>query len=482
MVRTRWAFPFLSLLAAAPSAQTPALAPAPASTPASEPARPWTVLVYGAADNNADGPILRFLDAVRRAIDGDPGIELLLLIDRSERYSTDATSLGADFTGARLFRLHRDEAERLDGGEFFPQLTRDVDAEIDSADADNLRRFIAWGKATAPAKRYGVMIYSHADGSSMCPDEESRREMGIPELTRKLGPAESVDFLALELCNMGGIEIAYQWRPGPDRFGADVLLAIPNAGPPLDWDRAFARIRSPGHSSSADEPHLDPAAMTAADFGKLVIEEGQRGRELAFVQRPGRGLHEAAGSYDLRAAAAVKTALDLLAVELGKADQKGDQRELFFAVRGPGDAHAGERGEVMRYEREGPFVDLADLCRRLAAAAALPEPTRKRAAAVVDAVDAFVLASFGMAGHEGFEPGRNGVFVLLPRATPPERWRNFRWFVPGPREIGGKDLGGWAFAQDGATAGNGVVETWFELLDHWLDTRDDSGGQNGYRI
>src|SRR5262245_31112859 len=37
--------------------------------------RPWTILVYGAADNNADGPILQFLRKVRDAIDDDSGIE-----------------------------------------------------------------------------------------------------------------------------------------------------------------------------------------------------------------------------------------------------------------------------------------------------------------------------------------------------------------------------------------------------------------------
>ncbi|MEQ1894786.1 MAG: clostripain-related cysteine peptidase, partial [Planctomycetota bacterium] len=219
------------------TAQAPAAAPTGAL-------HPWTVLVYGGADNNADGPILEFLDQVRKAIDDDPGIELLLLLDRSEKFSDDATMLGEDFTGARLFRLRKDSAERLSGGEEFPELTLTADAELDSADADNLRRFIRWGKRVAPAQRTGLMIYSHASGSTMCPDEQSGRDMGIPELSRVLGAEESLDFLALELCNMGGIEISYQWRPEPGRFGADVLLAIPNAGPPLDWDRAFARIRT----------------------------------------------------------------------------------------------------------------------------------------------------------------------------------------------------------------------------------------------
>jgi hypothetical protein len=38
--------------------------------------------------------------------------------------------------------------------------------------------------------------------------------MGIAPLTDKIGARERVGFLALELSNMGGIEIAYQSRPG----------------------------------------------------------------------------------------------------------------------------------------------------------------------------------------------------------------------------------------------------------------------------
>ncbi len=68
--------------------------------------------------------------------------------------------------------------------------------------------------------------------ASRCvPDDRTGSAMGIAEVTDKIGVKERVDFLALELCNMGGIEIAYQWRPGNGGFEADVLLAIPNAGP-----------------------------------------------------------------------------------------------------------------------------------------------------------------------------------------------------------------------------------------------------------
>ncbi len=463
----------LSLLAAALGSL---LLQAPTAAASPTPVRPWTVLVYGGADNNADGPILDFLQQVRTAIDDDPGIELLLLLDRSEKFSDDASLLGEDFHGARLYRLRKDSAERLSGGAEFPELTLDQDAELDTADADNVGRFIRWGKAHYPAQRYGLMIYSHASGSTLCPDEESGREMGISELSRLLTEKESLDFLALELCNMGGIEISYEWRPTDGakrgRFGADVLLAIPNAGPPLDWDRAFARIRSKGHAaSSLPGPVLDPATMTAADFGKLVIEEGRRGREAAMAERPGRVAHEAAGCYDLRKAGEVKRAVDALAVALAATDSK----EVFCEMRGPGPI-----GDALNYAQDGPLVDLYDLCRRASECDALDDAVRARCGEVMQAVDAFMLASFGMSGYVGFEDGKNGVFIVLP-ANERGRWRNFQWYTPLAHEQNGKDFGRWSFLADGATPANGKVENWFELLDCWFDEADDAGGINGYR-
>jgi clostripain len=131
-------------------------------------------------------------------------------------------------------------------------MSPEEDLELDSSDPANLERFVAFCKERFPAQRYGLMVYSHANGQTMCPDEESGGEMGIPQLAREVDESASVDFLALELCNMAGIEIAYEWRPGNGGFSADVLVAIPNAGPPLDWDRAFARVRSGGHASEAE--------------------------------------------------------------------------------------------------------------------------------------------------------------------------------------------------------------------------------------
>ena len=83
--------------------------------------RPWTLLLYGAVDNSADDPFVAFTDQVRRAIDDDPGVELVLFIDRSDQHAKRATFLGDDFTGTRLYRVRKDSVERLSGGAHFPK-------------------------------------------------------------------------------------------------------------------------------------------------------------------------------------------------------------------------------------------------------------------------------------------------------------------------------------------------------------------------
>ena len=454
---------------------------------ASEDLRPWTLMVYGAADNNADGPILEFLDGVRKALDDDPGMELILFIDRSTEYSDDADVLGADFTGARLFRLTSETAEPLEAGEFFPGMDEGGEYEVDSSDPGNIERFVAFGKQHFPARRYGLMIYSHANGCTMCPDDESGGDMHIPELTEVVGPEASVDFLALELCNMGGIEIAYQWRPGNGGFSTDALLAIPTAGPPLDWDRAFARIRSDGHAAFAGAETVDPEGMDALGFGRLVVEEGFEGRRAVAKAHPefaAQVAYESAACYDLARSAEAKRSVDKLAAALAV----HGSREVLEELRGP-----GPEGAVMNYVGgefgRRPYVDLPALLTRIADCDELAPEVRAAAREARVAVDELVVASFGMPGHEGFVAGENGIFIVFPSSRDlidgpmGERpaWPELDWYTPlEPLEPDGP-YGRWSFLAEGATPDNGEVENWFELLDCWFDDVSlDPGGVNHY--
>ncbi len=490
----------LSMIVATTVSLFSALSESALSAQEAKPERPWTLMIYGAADNSADGPMLEFLDSIRIALDDDPGMEIVLWIDRSTKYSTDDKILGADFTGARVYRIRKNSAELLDASKYFPGMTPGKDYEADSADPRNIGRFVAFCKDRFPARRYGLMIYSHANGKDMCPDHESGRSMYIPELSDVVGEEASVDFLALELCAMGGIEIAYQWRPGNGGFSAKVLLAIPTSGPPLDWDRAFARIRSPGHASAAKGIIYDPQTMTETEFGRLVIEEGFAGRnallERMTAQYPekmkqeiasgGEQLREAAGCFDLQLVEKAKKAIDRFAVELANSDSKA----AFEDVRGPGDDV-----QIMNYTRRGkyqsrPYADLYELLDRAAMSKELSKKVREASVEAREAVDQMVLASFGMKeGFKGFKPGRNGIYIVFPDgdspvtndAGAPSVWSKFGWYSPLSRAGTKGPYGNWSFLRDGAQAANGKVENWFELLDYWYDEpKDDALGWNRY--
>jgi clostripain len=470
-LRRALAAALLVACAPAPPASAPAAIEAvPAAS--AEPAAPvaWNVLIYAAIDNDAetDGNFFEFLDGVRAAHDDDPQLRILLYADRSDEYSTNANSLGEDFTGARLYRVRHGACERLSGGAEFPEMA-EAEPEPDSADPENLRKFLAWARAQHPARHTLLMLYGHADGRAMCPDEDTGHEMGFAQVTDVVPAELSVDAMALELCFMGGVEVGYQWRPDNGGFSTRYLVSIPNAGPPLDWGRVFARLRSGGADGA-----LDPATLTPEALGALIVEEGGKGREEEMVRRPQRAERlraEAVRCCDLGLAAAVKQAVDALAVELARADA----REVFERdLRGP-----GPDGLVLNYSNgllfQDPFVDLHDLATRAAACEALPEAAQDAAAELARAVNACITASWGGSALPRFVPGASGLAITCPAGA--GEWARCGWYAPS--EVPGV-YGRFAWCRDGATPGDGVVQNWFELLDAWFDAPPPDRGVNDY--
>ena len=97
---------------------------------------------------------------------------------------------------------------------------------------------------------------------------------------------------------------------------------------------------------------------------------------------------------------------------------------------------------------------------------------------------------FEQEGFDGFEPGRNGIFILFPDGDAvvdgagdggARAWSGLSWYTPLKGVHPADPYGRWTFLADGATAGNGKVENWFELLDSWFDDRSSGpGGLNRY--
>lgn len=434
----------------------------------------WTVLVYGCQDNDSEESFGPDMADLRAGLVAPGGVQVFCLVDRSPKYSDSAHGFGENFDDTRLYHLTRESAVRVDGGEQLPEITAHSTHEADTGDAVTVRQFVRWAKAHHPARNYALIFYSHGNGVRWCPDEQSGSDLFPAELTDVLGEEDSLDLVVFDVCEMSGIENAYQWRPRPGVFSVDVVVGTPMAGFPFPWHRIMRRIR-PGESPAGEEPWHDPTTLTAEDFGRLVVDETRRHREfeISTGEHPAEMVRvvqrEAMSCLDLRRSEQVKDAVDDLARALA-ADETG--KEVLGLARGSANADS----QAVHYN--DTYVDLYDLAERLARADVSAEITQ-RAGAVRDATDALVVHSYGLAAYEGFEPGKHGVYVVLPRETGPTTWQ--RWYHPSRPQGQAGLYGNYAWCRDGAEAANATVENWFELLDAWYDTDDDAGGGNGYR-
>jgi clostripain len=305
---------------------------------------------------------------------------------------------------------------------------------------------------------------------------------------------DSVDLMVFDVCLMSGVENAYQWSPrdtGTPGFSAQVMVATPMAGFPFPWQRIFARI-GPGAAEEGSPARFDEHELSALDFGRLVVEETEADRRFEIehgghsARMIAMGQREAMACIDLTKIARVKLAADAFAREL--ADWE-DASIVLEELRGP---EVQPRAVCYFLDlpcSEAPFFDLYELARRVADEGGSPEDLRARAQELAEAVDEAVVASYGLAAYDafgGFQSGKHGLYVVYPYGLVEESsayrpWAELGWYHPDDRREHSGQYGRYAWCRDGATAGDGRVDNWFEGLDSWFDLQDEAGGTNRYR-
>ncbi len=438
----------------------------------------WTVMIYGCGDSSAEDHLMPHLRSLAYASKKGQNGNVVLLFDRAPGFSNDSELLGEDFEDTRLFELKEGAWKRVAGGSAFPEITLDSKYEANTGDANTLKKFIRFGKSSYPARHHALIVFGHGHSRSFCPDQTSSDdEIYTAEITDVLGPKESVEFGWFDVCTYGGIENAYQFRPAPDRFGFQAMIATPPSSSPAPM-RTILK-----HAGIIGEPSADASPpKNGLEFGTLAVrltEKHWRGR----ADLSSEGEHESWGCYDLTGIETVKRAVDRLAILLAKHDAKARVE----AIRGFGDSPPTMHYFPPDAETEwvaSPHFDLYDLARRLAASDTLPDDVRSAAQSAAEAVDAMIVASFGMDYFPGFQDGKNGIFITFPngRATfrGKSHWSWFGWYHPDDRRSHRNAYGKLDWCKNGATPGNGKVENWFELLDAWYDDANETGGVNDY--
>lgn len=167
-----------------------------------EPFTERTVLVYVAGDNNLNPQSEANIQQMIRGMEGCSKGRLIVYRDQPSG-------------GAKLIEIDPDRGAGIDD-----QLVIKSYGEENSASHEVLCRVIQETKEFAPAKSYGLILWSH--GLGWLPQErntllsksfgnDNNNEINLPELAASLED-HAFEFIIFDACLMGGVEVHYELR------------------------------------------------------------------------------------------------------------------------------------------------------------------------------------------------------------------------------------------------------------------------------
>lgn len=447
----------------------------------------WTIMHYAVGSNSSE---VDLLDDIQEMQDGkrSDGYNVITLIDRTPGHSEDSIALGENFDDTRLYQLNLNSFKELDGGALFPELDPGSTYDANMADAHTLKKFIQYCKTNFPAKHYLLVLRSHGNGYSMCPDPEfgSKDELYPAEIQDVLTDKESVDILGLDVCSMAGLENLYEWRPNRNgKFSADYVIASAPLSAAWAYDDIFNRLSSSSEKIGTDENYfvngeeenLNPHTMTPLAFSKMLMEEIYDSQRWASW-----GLFDNTKSED------VKQLCDELARLLSTEDKEVVIRTIKEAL---GYFH-NTSNNIEIAQLTFPYVDAYDFFKRISETGELKEATREKASEVCNQIDAMTVYSYYGRGYlpetDRFENNKNGAYLILPMGnkvfSQSKRtfWTHMGWYHPDDKSSIENSYGKYDWCSEGAQIGNNQVDNFFELLDFLFDeSNTTSGGVNKYQ-
>jgi|GEM_PF-3566488 len=224
----------------------------------------WTVLCYFAGDNNLEEQMTRDMLELQAKGSGAQ-MNILAQIDRG---ANPTLQLGGKPGAVRYYLQQAENKNRISS----PELKNL--GSSDSSDPKTLKDFLAYGMKEYPAENYLVFVYGHGFGVEgfITDDGEGGKKgaMSLPQFKKALGEAEkeagvknSQVLLALESCQMGQVEAAYQFK--------DVAVQMMASQAPSTWNFPGAVTDDKAIGSDINE------------MGRHLFKKGQEPQEQYFT-------------------------------------------------------------------------------------------------------------------------------------------------------------------------------------------------------
>jgi len=453
----------------------------------------WTFIYYSNADNNLELEMLSDVEEMKSGLIEGENISLVMLIDRYGVIENKSV-FGEDFGDTRLYEIQNGKTIRLEGYEFFPEITRISELELNMGDANNLKKFIQYAKKYFPANKYALFIANHGNGikdfelnrtRSISFDETNNDFIALGEFTDVLTSAESVDFLALDACLMGYIEIAYQFSPitGVDKFSSEYFLA----STPVEWsngfqyDKIFSRFKTSTEISpetdalfGGNELFYSSNTMSAIDIGKVILEEQKDALEST-------GFYD--HSYillDLKKTESVKKSIDDISRYVYSRSAKLDLESIKGTYPNPvinfyfNNSNSNEWRDYASFD----IYDLINGMNYLPIFSDISTDINL----LLQLLDDYILSSYGGSRYINYISGKNGLAVFFPAGDKTyylsKYWNYQIWYNPLDASLFSNYYGKILWCKDNATRDNGIVENWFELLDYFYDDKTRNNGES----
>ncbi len=357
----------------------------------------WTVLVYQAADNDLEGPILDDLDEMER-IGSVQGMNVVVQIDRWRPHPASPAASRDDKTNGDWDQAKRYFVTRDDGSIKINSVELQDLGEIDMSHPKELRDFIAWGVKKFPAKKYALIMEDHGSGwkggfvDDKAPPEPKSMMMQLSELKSgieaglKDAGLAKLDLLATDACLMGMMEVADAIAPHVKYWVTSEEL---QPGPGYEYTLALGAL--------AKNPKMDGLGLGKAFVDAMRVGYG-----------PSSKLHDptiTSAVFDMGKVPALRKAVDTFASTLAA---NLDDGKIPLGTAAEAVDTFGPRTDPVSGPRDG-YADLVQIA-AVVRDTATNAKTKAAAAAVVVAVDAARADK-----HMGEDrPNARGLSIWLP--------------------------------------------------------------------
>lgn len=266
----------LAFLVSALSLPTPLFA-APSATPRAGGLKPWTFMIFMAADNNLEASAESDMNELE-TVGSNNNVNIVVQLDRLGK---EAFNGEEKWSGCKRFYIQKDAKPK----KVTSPIVQDL-GELDMATPDSLLGFVKWVKATYPAQRYAIILWNHGTGwkeispdFGMAPppepapdpsnsiqynisyDDTSGSSMDIPTLGTAMKKAAEIlgrkfDLIGFDACLMQMAEVAHEISDAglyqvaapdrePDRgWPYDEILGYLAANPGADGKKLGEKIIS----------------------------------------------------------------------------------------------------------------------------------------------------------------------------------------------------------------------------------------------